>query len=132
MRRLAVRSQFARRGRRTAGQARSGALSARGMREVLAGREPAGAGHLPRAGVQAVPVSPGDGRPDPRGVSLTGRAGCAGCLVAARPHAVGCDLELAEPRSEAFVRDCLGVPCRRMPGASLMIPLRRPGGREGR
>lgn len=51
-----------------------------------------------------------DGRPDPRGVSLTDRAGCAVCLVAARPHAVGCDLELVEPRSEAFVRDYLTGP----------------------
>jgi 4'-phosphopantetheinyl transferase len=51
-----------------------------------------------------------DGRPDPRGVSLTDRAGCAVCLVAARAHAVGCDLELVEPRSEAFVRDYLTGP----------------------
>jgi 4'-phosphopantetheinyl transferase len=54
-----------------------------------------------------------DGQPDPRGVSLSDRAGCAVCLVAARPAAVGCDLELAEPRSDAFVRDYLTGPERR-------------------
>jgi 4'-phosphopantetheinyl transferase len=54
-----------------------------------------------------------DGRPDPRGVSLSDRAGCAVCLVAARPVAVGCDLELVEPRSDAFVRDYLTGPERR-------------------
>jgi 4'-phosphopantetheinyl transferase len=54
-----------------------------------------------------------DGRPDPRGVSLTDRAGCAVCLVAAGRRAVGCDLELAEPRSDAFVRDYLTGPERR-------------------
>jgi 4'-phosphopantetheinyl transferase len=48
-----------------------------------------------------------DGQPDPRGVSLSDRAGCAVCLVAARPGAAGCDLELVEPRSNAFVRDYL-------------------------
>lgn len=51
-----------------------------------------------------------DGRPDPRAVSLTDRAGCAVCLVAERLQAVGCDLELVEPRSDAFVRDYLTGP----------------------
>lgn len=51
-----------------------------------------------------------DGQPDPRGVSLSDRAGCAVCLVASRPVAVGCDLELVEPRSDAFVRDYLTGP----------------------
>jgi 4'-phosphopantetheinyl transferase len=51
-----------------------------------------------------------DGRRDPRGVSLTDRAGCAVCLVAARPADIGCDLELVEPRSDAFVRDYLTEP----------------------
>jgi 4'-phosphopantetheinyl transferase len=54
-----------------------------------------------------------DGKPALRGVSLTDRAGCAVCLVAARPAAVGCDLELVEPRSDAFVRDYLTGPERR-------------------
>lgn len=48
-----------------------------------------------------------DGLPADRGVSLTDRAGCAVCLVADRPEAVGCDVEIVEPRSEAFVRDYL-------------------------
>jgi 4'-phosphopantetheinyl transferase len=48
-----------------------------------------------------------DGQPVARGVSLTDRAGCAACLVAERAAAVGCDVELVEPRSEAFVRDYL-------------------------
>lgn len=48
-----------------------------------------------------------DGRTAGRGVSLTDRAGCAACLVAARSAAIGCDVEVIEPRSEAFVRDYL-------------------------
>jgi 4'-phosphopantetheinyl transferase len=46
-------------------------------------------------------------------VSLSDRAGCAVCLVAARRLAIGCDLELVEPRSDAFVRDYLTGPERR-------------------
>ena len=48
-----------------------------------------------------------DGQPAGRGVSLTDRAGCAVCLVADRAVALGCDVEIVEPRSEAFVRDYL-------------------------
>lgn len=48
-----------------------------------------------------------DGQPVPHGVSLTDRAGCAVCLVAGQPTAVGCDVELVEPRSDAFIRDYL-------------------------
>ena len=48
-----------------------------------------------------------DGRPAARGVSLTDRAGCAVCLIAARPEPIGCDLEIVEPRSDGFVRDYL-------------------------
>lgn len=51
-----------------------------------------------------------DGRPTARGVSLTDRAGCAACLVADGPAAIGCDLELVEARSDAFVRDYLTGP----------------------
>jgi 4'-phosphopantetheinyl transferase len=51
-----------------------------------------------------------DGQPTGRGVSLTDRAGCAACLVADEPAAIGCDLELVEPRSAAFVRDYLTGP----------------------
>jgi 4'-phosphopantetheinyl transferase len=59
-----------------------------------------------------------DGRPADRGVSLTDRAGCAVCLVAARPVAVGCDVEIIEPRSEAFVRDYLTHAEQRLVGAA--------------
>jgi 4'-phosphopantetheinyl transferase len=48
-----------------------------------------------------------DGQPARYGVSLTDRAGGAVCLVAAPAAAVGCDLEIVEPRSGAFVRDYL-------------------------
>ena len=48
-----------------------------------------------------------DGQPAGHGVSLSDRAGCAVCLVAARAVPVGCDVELVEPRSDAFVSDYL-------------------------
>ena len=48
-----------------------------------------------------------DGQPANHGISLTDRAGCAVCLVAAGAVAVGCDVEIVEPRSDAFVRDYL-------------------------
>ncbi|TMS00286.1 4'-phosphopantetheinyl transferase family protein [Nonomuraea basaltis] len=45
------------------------------------------------------------GRPLPVGISLTDRAGWAVCLLGLDPGTVGCDLELVEPRSAAFVAD---------------------------
>jgi 4'-phosphopantetheinyl transferase len=45
--------------------------------------------------------------PAPVAVSLTDRADWAVCVVAPVDLAVGCDLELVEPRSDAFVRDWL-------------------------
>jgi 4'-phosphopantetheinyl transferase len=48
-----------------------------------------------------------DGKAAAYGVSLTDRAGCAVCLVAERAADVGCDVEIVEPRSDAFVRDYL-------------------------
>lgn len=48
-----------------------------------------------------------DGQPVARGVSLSDRAGCAVCLVAGSAVSVGCDVELVEPRSAAFVADYL-------------------------
>jgi 4'-phosphopantetheinyl transferase len=59
-----------------------------------------------------------DGQPAGRGVSLTDRAGCAACLVADQPAAIGCDLELVEARSDAFVRDYLTGPERRLVAAA--------------
>ena len=44
------------------------------------------------------------GRPLPVGISLSDRAGWAVCLLGLGPGDVGCDLELVEPRSAAFVR----------------------------
>jgi 4'-phosphopantetheinyl transferase len=48
-----------------------------------------------------------DDRPSAHGVSLSDRAGCAICLVANRSAPVGCDVEIVEPRTDAFVRDYL-------------------------
>jgi 4'-phosphopantetheinyl transferase len=59
-----------------------------------------------------------DGLPVARGVSLTDRAGCAVCLVAAGAGTVGCDVEIIEPRSDAFVRDYLTEPERRAVAAA--------------
>ncbi|UCF67057.1 MAG: 4'-phosphopantetheinyl transferase superfamily protein [Acidobacteriota bacterium] len=53
------------------------------------------------------PASCLDGRPTPLSISLSDRAGWAVCVVADGPAAVGCDLELVEPRSEAFIEDYL-------------------------
>jgi len=55
-----------------------------------------------------------DGVPAPWGISLSDRAGCAICLVAGRAEAVGCDLEITEPRSDAFVQDYLTPAERRL------------------
>ncbi len=48
-----------------------------------------------------------DGLPAGVGVSLTDRAGWGVCLVGGGSCAVGCDLELVEPRSLGFVHDFL-------------------------
>ena len=59
-----------------------------------------------------------DGRPAAHAMSLTDRAGCAVCLVAAGPGKVGCDIEIVEPRSDAFVRDYMTEPERRAVAAA--------------
>ncbi len=48
-----------------------------------------------------------DGEPAGVAVSLTDRAGWAVCAVGTAAGQIGCDLELDEPRSAAFVRDYL-------------------------
>jgi 4'-phosphopantetheinyl transferase len=48
-----------------------------------------------------------DGRDLELDISLSDRAGSAVCLVGPDLGAVGCDLEIVEPRSEGFVRDFL-------------------------
>ena len=83
---------------------------------------PDDAGGLAR--VEARPAPSGaprlyvDGRLTARAVSLTDRAGCAVCLVAAGAGKVGCDVEIVEPRSDAFVRDYLTEPERRAVAAA--------------
>src|SRR5436305_121242 len=47
------------------------------------------------------------GDPAPVSLSFSHRAGRAACAVAPAGTALGCDLELVEPRSAAFVRDYL-------------------------
>ncbi len=48
-----------------------------------------------------------DGAPAGLQISLTDRAGWAVCVLSEDPGRVGCDLELVEERSAAFVRDYL-------------------------
>lgn len=57
--------------------------------------------------VTGAPYAVVDGRPLDTGISLTDRAGWAVCVVAPDDRAVGCDLELVEPRSPGFVSDFL-------------------------
>ncbi len=56
-----------------------------------------------RAAADGAPEALVDGHPAPVAVSLSHRAGLAVCMVAAAGTALGCDLELAEPRGPAFV-----------------------------
>lgn len=49
------------------------------------------------------------GRPVPVSVSLSHRAGRALAVIGAAGATVGCDLELVEPRSDAFVREWLAA-----------------------
>jgi 4'-phosphopantetheinyl transferase len=44
-------------------------------------------------------------RPLDRVIAMTDRADWAVCATASGPYRIGCDLELVEPRSDAFVRD---------------------------
>jgi len=48
-----------------------------------------------------------NGTPSRLGVSISDRAGWAVCLVGPDVDGLGCDLELVEPRTDAFVRDFL-------------------------
>jgi 4'-phosphopantetheinyl transferase len=81
--------------------------------------DPAGLGRI-----ESLPAPGGaprlyvDGQPAAHGVSMSDRAGCAVCLVAARTAAVGCDVEVVEPRSGAFVRDYLTEAERRLVAAA--------------
>jgi 4'-phosphopantetheinyl transferase len=69
-----------------------------------------------RAAPTGAPLLYLDGQPSDHGVSLSDRAGCAVCLVADRAVPVGCDVELVEPRSDAFVGDYLTEAEQRLAG----------------
>lgn len=71
----------------------------------------------PERGAPEVSV---DGIPAPVGVAMTDRAGWAVCAVAAGVR-IGCDLELDEPRSDAFVRTFL------TPAEQALVADGRPG-----
>jgi 4'-phosphopantetheinyl transferase len=58
-----------------------------------------------RAAPTGAPTAFVGGEPAPIAVSMTDRADWAVCVVGPAELAVGCDLELVEPRSDAFVRD---------------------------
>jgi 4'-phosphopantetheinyl transferase len=60
-----------------------------------------------------------DGRRAAVSISLSHRAGRALAAVAPAPAAIGCDLELVEPRSDAFIREWLTADEQR-----LLAPLR--------
>ena len=53
-----------------------------------------------------------DGEPAPLSVSLSHRGGSAIAVVADAPTVVGCDLEVVEHRSDAFVRNGWAPPSR--------------------
>jgi 4'-phosphopantetheinyl transferase len=66
-----------------------------------------------RHAASGAPVACLDGEPVDLQISLTDRAGWAVCLVGVGSGRLGCDLELVEPRSDAFVRDYLTATERR-------------------
>ena len=76
------------------------------------------------ARIEARPAASGapelhvDGRLAEQSVSLSDRAGCAICLVANGVAAVGGDVEIIEPRTDAFVGDYLTEAERRLVGAA--------------
>ncbi|HTP22738.1 MAG TPA: 4'-phosphopantetheinyl transferase superfamily protein [Solirubrobacteraceae bacterium] len=55
-----------------------------------------------------------DGAPAPVAISVSHRAGRGLAVIDANPGSVGCDLELVEPRSSAFVREWLAASERRL------------------
>jgi 4'-phosphopantetheinyl transferase len=65
-----------------------------------------------------------DGERAPVSLSLSHRNGRALAAVADSPQVAGCDLELVEPRSDAFVREWLAPPERRL--IHLSSPSKRP------
>ncbi|HKA51835.1 MAG TPA: 4'-phosphopantetheinyl transferase superfamily protein [Candidatus Dormibacteraeota bacterium] len=57
-----------------------------------------------RAAGDGAPEALVDGRPAPVSISISHREGLGACLVAGPESAVGCDLELVEPRDDALAR----------------------------
>jgi 4'-phosphopantetheinyl transferase len=62
------------------------------------------------AAADGAPEPYADGEPVPLSLSLSHRAGRALAVVCEHPAIAGCDLELVEPRSDAFVREWLSPP----------------------
>lgn len=63
-----------------------------------------------RAAADGAPEVLVEGCPAPLAISLSHRAGRAACVVGPAGTALGCDLELVERRSDAFVADYLTAP----------------------
>jgi 4'-phosphopantetheinyl transferase len=84
---------------------RLGRWTAKAAVAAWLGAEPARVEVL--AAPEGAPEAWRDGRPAGVSLSLSHRAGRALVVVGAPPTTVGCDLELIEPRSGAFVRDWL-------------------------
>jgi 4'-phosphopantetheinyl transferase len=91
-------------------------LTIEGLRRIEVRHAPSGA-----------PVACLDGEPVDLQISLTDRAGWAVCLVSTGPGRLGCDLELVEPRSDAFVRDYLTAAERRYVDAAADVTARSLG-----
>ena len=73
--------------------------------------DPAGLARIEgRNAMDGAPELHVDGQRAARGISMSDRAGCAVCLVAAGVADIGCDIEIVEPRSDAFIRDYLTEP----------------------
>lgn len=87
------------------------AKAALGAALEQSGEQAAGPADLARLAVLAAddgaPLACLDGSPMPLCLSLSHRGGLAACTVAPAGTAVGCDLELVEPRSAGFVADYL-------------------------
>jgi 4'-phosphopantetheinyl transferase len=99
--------------KQTLGRVLSTPLTLDGLRRIEVRHAPSGA-----------PVACLDGEPVDLQISLTDRAGWAVCLVSAGPGRLGCDLELVEPRSDAFVRDYLTAAERRYVDAAADVTAR--------
>jgi 4'-phosphopantetheinyl transferase len=92
------------------GEFRLGRWTAKKAIALYLGRDPS-AGALRSIEIDraagGAPVPLVEGRPTEAYVTMTDRADQAVCLVGPAGTALGCDLELVEPRSDAFVADYL-------------------------